>query len=152
LILIHDPAAAGVVSERLLPLFAGQDAEVRPFSGDAITSERAGTELRQMEERLDELEDQGRFWEIDLYPTPVELVGGAVDGAIVSPGFSVDLIELQALFETIEAVNWNTHGHHGSEPAFISVEGEYQGREVYLRVLSAAPEDEDPGLKVKIAP
>src|SRR2546427_4159304 len=35
-------------------------------------------------------EDAGT-WEVTVYLTPVELVGGAVDGEIVSPGFSLDL-------------------------------------------------------------
>jgi hypothetical protein len=35
--------------------------------------------------------DEEDFWEIDAYPTPVELIGGAADGAVVTPGFSLDL-------------------------------------------------------------
>jgi hypothetical protein len=35
------------------------------WQADAITSARAGTELREMEERLDELEDQGSLEEYD---------------------------------------------------------------------------------------
>jgi hypothetical protein len=34
--------------------------------------------------------------ELVVYPTPVELVGGAADGTVVVPGFSLDL---QALLE-----------------------------------------------------
>lgn len=36
------------------------------------------------------LEEEG-FWEIWIYPTPVELVGGRHDGEIVALGFSFDL-------------------------------------------------------------
>jgi hypothetical protein len=88
-------------------------------------------------------EEEGDFWEIDLYPMPIELVGGAVDGAIVDPGYSLDLAALQSVFERIDALSWNTHGYHGSEPPFVSVEAIYEGREVFLRVLSAAPDGED---------
>ena len=31
-------------------------------------------------------EDDG-MWQIDLYPTPVELIGGAADGEVMAPGF-----------------------------------------------------------------
>jgi hypothetical protein len=31
------------------------------------------------------------FWEVWIYPTPVELVGGAVDGEVVVPGFTLEL-------------------------------------------------------------
>lgn len=34
-------------------------------------------------------EEEG-FWEVEIYPTPVERIGGAVDGEVVSPGFAVD--------------------------------------------------------------
>ena len=95
-------------------------------------------------------EEDGDFWEIDLYPTPIELVGGAVDGAIVDPGYSLDLAALQSVFERIDALYWNTHGYHGSEPPFVSVEGIYEGREVFLRVLSAAPDGEEPGMKFQV--
>jgi hypothetical protein len=95
-------------------------------------------------------DEDGDFWEIDLYPTPIELVGGAVDGAIVDPGYSLDLAALQEVFERIDALYWNTHGYHGSEPPFVSLEGIYEGREVYLRVLSAAPDGEEPGMKFQV--
>jgi hypothetical protein len=96
-------------------------------------------------------QEEDGCWEVDLYPTPVELLGGAADGALVAPGFSLDLLQLQALFGRVDAVSWNTHGYHGSDAPFISVEGAYEGRDVWLRVLCAAPDDEEPGLKIKVS-
>jgi hypothetical protein len=94
--------------------------------------------------------EEDGFWEILVYPTPVELLGGAVDGAVVDPGFSLDLVRFQSIFDRVDDVSWNTHGYHGSEPPFVSVEGVYGGKAMFLRMLSAAPEDEEPGMKFKV--
>ena len=94
--------------------------------------------------------EEDQFWEITVYPTPVELVGGATDGALVSPGFSLDLRELWFAFDEITDTNWcaQAHGPHDAEGPHISIEGMYQGHHVFLRVLSEAPYDEEPGLRL----
>jgi hypothetical protein len=94
-------------------------------------------------------EEEG-FWEVDAYPTPVELVGGAEDGALVSPGFSLDLERLRSAFERIDGTGWNAFGWYDGDGPFIWVEGSFQGRDVFLRVLSQAPEGEEPGAKLRI--
>lgn len=48
------------------------------------------------------------FWEITIHPTPVELVGGRHDGERVVPGFSLDLVQFQALFDGVEDFGWNS--------------------------------------------
>ncbi|HOW71924.1 MAG TPA: hypothetical protein PKY77_15100 [Phycisphaerae bacterium] len=95
-------------------------------------------------------EEQG-FWEITIYPTPVELVGGAVDGEVVAPGFSLDLEGLQALFEEVKDFSWNVLGwpHEGPH---VSIEGICGGHEVFLQILAQAPDDEEPGAKVDTLP
>jgi hypothetical protein len=50
---------------------------------------------------------QGDPCELLVYPTPVELVGGAEDGAVVLPGFSLDLQALLAHFDRVEACRWS---------------------------------------------
>ena len=88
------------------------------------------------------------FWEIDIYPTPVELVGGAVDGEVVAPGFVLDVEELRAAFDRIEALTWHALGFpHDEGPRFV-LEGIYQGHQVLLQVLAYAPDDEEPGMKL----
>jgi hypothetical protein len=88
--------------------------------------------------------------EIDAYPTSVELVGGASDGAVVSPGFSLDIEQLRGVFEEVVDLGWNALGWPDGDGPFIWVEGTYQGREVFLRVLAEAPEDDEPGAKVRL--
>ncbi len=92
--------------------------------------------------------EEDDFWEIRIFPTPVELVGGAQDGAVVLPGFTLDLRELQAAFEEIVECVWNALGLNVPEGPHVAIEGTFQGHEVYLQVLARPPEDEEPGLKV----
>ena len=92
-------------------------------------------------------EEEG-FWEVWIYPTPVELVGGAHDGAVVAPDFCLDLERLRSTFEVVADFGWNALGLHCPEGPYVHVEGVYRGREVYLQVLAQAPHDEEPGLKL----
>jgi hypothetical protein len=92
-------------------------------------------------------QEQG-FWDVCVYATPFELVGGARDGDIVAPGFHVDLEQLRSTFDTITASGWNALGLTSVEGPYVYLEGTFQGREVYLQVLATAPDDEQPGLKV----
>jgi hypothetical protein len=77
------------------------------------------------------------FWEVCVYATPVELVGGARDGDIVVPGFHVDLEQLRSTFDTITASVCNALGLTSDEGPYVYLEGKFQGREVYLQVLVA---------------
>jgi hypothetical protein len=92
------------------------------------------------------------FWEIDAYPTPVELIGGATDGAVVTPGFSLDLEQLRSAFDQVEDLGWNALGWPDGDGPFIWLEGVYQGHDIFLRVLSEAPEGEEPGAKLRLPP
>jgi hypothetical protein len=92
-------------------------------------------------------EEEG-FWEVWIYPTPVELVGGRHDGEVVVPGIRLDLDALREAFDSVTAFGWNTLGINWPQGPHVSVEGVFQGREVWLQILAYAPEDEEPGLKV----
>jgi hypothetical protein len=94
-------------------------------------------------------EDDG-CWVVVVYPRPVELVGGAEDGEVVSPGFSLDLEELRSLFDRVDACCWQALALNYDEGPHVSIEGLYQGHEVFLQVLACAPNDEQPGAKMRI--
>src|SRR4051794_22412877 len=96
--------------------------------------------------------EEDGFWEVWVYPTPVELVGGAHDGEVVVPGFRLDLEQLRQEFASVAAFGWNALGLNDPDGPHVYVEGVFQGREVYLQVLACAPEDEEPGLRVDATP
>ena len=95
-------------------------------------------------------EEEG-LWEVWLYPTPVELVGGRHDGEVVVPGFSLDLEQLRACFETVVALSWDALGLNCPEGPHVAIEGVFLGREVCLQVLAYAPKGEGPGLRLDAA-
>jgi hypothetical protein len=92
--------------------------------------------------------EEDGFWEVDIFPDSVELVGGANDGAIVTPLFSINLDELRSVFEMVDDFGWNAFGWHDGDGPFIWVEGLYLGRPIYLRVLAEDPRDDPPRTKV----
>lgn len=94
--------------------------------------------------------EEEEIGELIVYPTPVELRGGTTDGTVVLAGFSLDLQALGAAFEQVVGVHWCAHGFgpHDLEGAHVSIEGIYQGHNVWLRVLADPPEDEEPGLQL----
>jgi len=90
------------------------------------------------------------FWEIDIFPTPVELVGGAEDGAVVSPAYSMDLEHLRSLLGRVDDFGWNALGRPDGGGPFVWIEGNYQGQNLLLRILAQAPEGEEPGAKLRL--
>jgi hypothetical protein len=90
--------------------------------------------------------EEDGVWDVVVYTLPVELVGGKHDGDVVSPGFSLDLEQVRSAFARIDEVSWQAHPQgEWDEGPYVSLEGEYAGRQVWLRVLANAPDDEEPG-------
>lgn len=96
-------------------------------------------------------ENQG-FWEIDVYPSPVELIGGAQDGEVVEAGFTLDVEVLLACLDRVEGCTWHSLGFPGDEGPRLVLEGVFRDRPFLLQVLAHAPLDEPPGLKVRTGP
>lgn len=93
--------------------------------------------------------EEDGVWEVFVYPTPVELVGGDLDGAIVSPGFFIDLEEVRSALDRVVAVQWLASDL--SEASEVLIEGVYDGHGVVLHILAEAPEDEAPGMQVDVS-
>jgi hypothetical protein len=88
-------------------------------------------------------------WEVTIYPMPVELVGGASDGELVAPGFTLDLERLRTAFTRLDSFGWNALGL-GQDGPCIKLEGDFMAHELFLRVLAQAPQDEGPGAKLSV--
>jgi len=91
---------------------------------------------------------QGQPCALLVYPTPVELVGGVEDGAVVIHGFSLALHVRLAHGDRVEACQWSPHGLGPDDPdgPCVSIEELSQGHDVWRRVLAAPPAEEEPGL------
>ena len=61
-------------------------------------------------------EEEG-ICEVQVYLPPVELIGGAVDGETVAPGFLLDLEGLRSLFERVDDFSWQAFGLAGTTMA-----------------------------------
>lgn len=94
-------------------------------------------------------EDDGE-WEVVVHPTPVELVGGASDGAVFFPNFEVNLEGLRSEFTRIDDFVVCSHGLYEDEDAYCRLAGVWQGRPLTLRLLLKPPENEEPGSKMKV--
>jgi hypothetical protein len=90
--------------------------------------------------------EEDETWDLLVYPLPLELVGGKHDGDVVAPAFTLDLEQVRTAFTRVDEVSWQAHslGEHDDGP-YVSIEGEYAGRQVWLRVLAYAPDGEEAG-------
>ena len=93
--------------------------------------------------------EENGFWEVSVYPTPVELVGGADDGEVVAPGFTLDLEQLRALFDPHRRPAAGTpSGCRMGRGRMCSWKARTRAGRSFSRSWRYAPEDEEPGLKL----
>jgi hypothetical protein len=61
-----------------------------------------------------------------------------------------ELVVYATPFERVTDLHWHAQGFgpDDDDGPHISIEGTYQGHYVWLRVLEAAPDDEEPGLQL----
>lgn len=86
-------------------------------------------------------------WEISLFASQTEILGGPQDGSRRPSRFHLDLKPLLEIFESVDAVYWQAHGLGRADELgpHVGVEGRYQGHQVWLRVLAHAPRQFPPG-------
>ena len=86
-----------------------------------------------------------------FFPRSILLKGGAQDGQQVVPGYSVDIQAVSAMLQRVDSVYWTTQGLGGDdEGPRISIEGLYEGHQVWLRLLAEPPADEEPGMELEM--
>ncbi len=80
-------------------------------------------------------------WEITLFASRTEIVGGAADGRHRTSRFHMDLKSLMGLFDEVESAYWQAQGLGAEDDLgpHLGVEGMYAGRRVWLRIPSQAP-------------
>ncbi len=86
-------------------------------------------------------------WEISIFVSRTEVVGGPGDGRMIGSGLLVDVGAVIAAFDQLPSLHWQSEavcdddqlGNH------ISLEGIARGHQVWLRILHEAPAEFSPG-------
>ena len=84
---------------------------------------------------------EGDHWEITLFASATEIVGGEQDGEQRASRFIVDVLAIQRLFDRVEGMEWQPLriGAQDEAGAHLSVHGLFEGHSVWLRVLARPP-------------
>jgi hypothetical protein len=95
---------------------------------------------------------QDLLWEVTLFASRTEVVGGHRDGFERSSRFLVDVLALQRLFDEVEEVQWQPQriGPDDDLGQHLSVVGRCAGEAVWLRILSRAPERFEAGRQARV--
>ena len=86
-------------------------------------------------------------WEVTLFVSSTEVIGGSLDGhRSVSP-FMVDLAKLMSVLDVVESCYWQAHTMAEDDQLgpHVGMEGVFRGRSVWLRITAQPPDQFDPG-------
>jgi hypothetical protein len=88
-------------------------------------------------------------WEVSIFPSLTEIVGGPQDGRHVAPCFQVDILAVAQLFKQIDGVTWQSKSVDEGDQlgCHIAINGNFDGEAVSVRILNSAPACFDPGRK-----
>ena len=97
---------------------------------------------------------EGDTWEVTIFSSMTEVIGGQQDGLRFPSCFVLDVGGIIGLFSDVEAVRWQTlrpaDGDDDEVGAHLAVEGIYQGERLLLRIPAEAPERFDAGRKAHV--
>lgn len=86
------------------------------------------------------------FVDLQVFPTPIELVGGPQDGAVIDPDLDFDLLRILDAFDRIDGIGWTLDGED-REYHYVCFRGAYRGHDVWVTVFAGAPAGEKPTVK-----
>ncbi len=91
-------------------------------------------------------------WEITIFASRTEIVGGSQDGRSRHSPFSVDVANVLSAFSDVENIGWQAHRLDRQDDLgpHLSVDGTVENHRVWLRVTSAAPERFEPGRRALV--
>ena len=86
-------------------------------------------------------------WEITLFASHTEVLGGPLDGLLKSSRFHFDIRPVLDLFDVVDSIYWQAQslGDGDDLGPHLGIEGLYQGEQVWLRVLASPPQQFPPG-------
>ncbi len=87
------------------------------------------------------LEDD--IWEVTLFCSATELVGGEQDGKMTYSRFHTDVAGVVIEFTSVEAIEWQncSIGIDDDLGAHLGIRGRVQNQELWLRILAKPPRD-----------
>ena len=77
---------------------------------------------------------QRQYWVVLVYPPPREIVGGENDGTIIFSGFSVELLKIYDILDTVESMEANSGCGDKLEP-MVRIVGTHQRNKVGIGIL-----------------
>ena len=92
-------------------------------------------------------------WVLGVYPCSNELRGGQEDGALVHPGFRLNISSFLSGFSAVENMVWTHPTSYNSNlegPRFC-IEGTYSNHKLRFQIFAVAPADEDASLIIDTA-
>ena len=91
-------------------------------------------------------------WEITVFASRTEIIGGPQDGMMCHSGFNVDVKSILDLFAVVESISWQTRamGDDDELGSHLSIEGRYQDQRVWFRVTAISPDRFEPGRRVLV--
>jgi hypothetical protein len=80
-------------------------------------------------------------WEVTLFVSTTEIIGGQCDGEAFASAFHFDLVGIESLFDSVTRLGWQPIelGDGDDLGPHIAVEGVYQRRRVWVRVTACPP-------------
>jgi hypothetical protein len=91
-------------------------------------------------------------WEVTIFASMTEVVGGQQDGLRFPCCFVLDVGGLIALFADVESVRWQSLRQEADDEvgAHLAIEGTYQGARLLLRIPAEAPSRFEAGRKANV--
>ncbi|MEX1231032.1 MAG: hypothetical protein WEB58_12380 [Planctomycetaceae bacterium] len=91
-------------------------------------------------------------WEISLFASSTEIVGGEFDGIAHPSKFTVDIAAVMKCFDKVERVHWQNLPIADDDELgpHLSFEGLFDGYNVWVRILAAAPAQFSHGRRLSV--
>jgi hypothetical protein len=130
--------------------FFGRDAEEGPADSgwlqefSRVISSSLVTDKATRKLGVRHQEEDGN-WTIAVYPLRQTVPPELIEPSASPPGYAWDIQELQSVFDLIEGMGWFAVPTDRTESPYLWIEGEFQGHQIFLRLLPVEPDQVEPG-------
>ena len=91
-------------------------------------------------------------WEVSLFASRTEIVGGSRDGKFQQPVYTLDVLRILPLFDAVDAVQWQNQPVNRRDElgAHLEINGRIEEHPVSLRILAKAPSRFGAGQQMRV--